>query len=229
MAILEATLTFLRHMQVLLMIGIQGNKCLFKTGQVDESLCWPSRGLGVQCWRGRESSKLVCDPSPTIYSANAKHCCARHHNGHWGAQRINSHCCIDIVRNSLAFVFQHFFCIKIFPKQRKVSLLELHPKAACRRRTRVSSDNPRALRQGFKNQCSRVEVAEIKNCVFFHSVLSLGPGTGEASEHACLKGSPQRSTPRVWLIVSEEDMVLTSPKQEREAIKGLGHAPIWRT
>lgn len=66
MAILEATLTFLRHMQVLLMIGIQGNKCLFKTGQVDESLCWPSRGLGVQCWRGRESSKLVCDPSPTI-------------------------------------------------------------------------------------------------------------------------------------------------------------------
>lgn len=52
-------------------------------------------------------------------------------NGHWGAQRINSPCCIAIVRNSRAVCFLTFFspCFKIFHKQRKMSPLELCPKA----------------------------------------------------------------------------------------------------
>lgn len=128
---LKAPLTFPEsHISALndwLMLVFQGNKYLLRGGQVNTWRHWPSRGLAVHCERGRESSGLVVafvQPfiQPVLSSA------VWDTGGHWGAQRINSHC-IDIVQNHWPFVSQLFFCIKIFYKQRKVSFLELYPKA----------------------------------------------------------------------------------------------------
>ena len=47
----------------------------------------------------------------SIYFVNIEHCYVRYHDGHWGAQRINSPCTDIVRRNSLAICFPTFLLL----------------------------------------------------------------------------------------------------------------------